>query len=523
MDKKVKILNAYIIITGILFLITFTGFSLGYISAQQEGRGKINKVVAAKLFIDFENVETMNLTSAEPLYNNDYTLSNDYIEFTVNGSRNSVLGCYNLQIKVNQIDNALKNEYLKWVLVNPETEEIIENGDFSNYTNEKIDIVLSKELVPETIDKYRLYVYLYNSESANQVDMLGKTLQLTIKGSSEIKQCISFKKKIIANNPNISERTVFTSAFTTSNNGNIIYKVNTNTEENKDVYYFAGEVTNNYVKFGKNTSGTDLWWRIVRTNEDDSVRLIYAGTTATTTNASIASSTFNSTINNPMYVGYMYGTTGSLESNRLNTNNSTIKTSIDSWYNTNLNQETYKHEGFKFDTLISKNAVYCNDREIGSGTYGESSTFYFAPYTRLITNKTPQYKCTNSQDKFTVSNKTGNAKLTYPIALLTADEAVYAGALYNTNNTGYYLYQNSSSAEFGWLMSPSNTSSGSSLLFRIRYSSYNGRMDTLSGSTSLSIRPVISIKSCVNWASGVGTASDPYILSVDSLCAKRDN
>ena len=63
---------------------------------------------------------------------------------------------------------------------------------------------------------------------------------------------------------------------------------------------------------------------------------------------------FNTEGNDPMYVGYKYGTTGSLENNRLNTNDSTIKTYVDNWYKNNLTAYT---------KYISTEAVYCNDRE----------------------------------------------------------------------------------------------------------------------------------------------------------------
>ena len=45
-------------------------------------------------------------------------------------------------------------------------------------------------------------------------------------------------------------------------------------------YYFRGDVENNYVKFGKNSSGADMYWRIVRINGDGTVRMIYDGTSA---------------------------------------------------------------------------------------------------------------------------------------------------------------------------------------------------------------------------------------------------
>lgn len=41
----------------------------------------------------------------------------------------------------------------------------------------------------------------------------------------------------------------------------------------------------------------------------------------------------------------------------------------------------------------------------------------------------PTYDCNNNSDKFTVSTSTGNGKLIYPIALMTADEIKFAGGL----------------------------------------------------------------------------------------------
>ena len=38
--------------------------------------------------------------------------------------------------------------------------------------------------------------------------------------------------------------------------------------------YFRGNVQNNYVKFGKNASNQDMYWRIIRINGDGSLRMI---------------------------------------------------------------------------------------------------------------------------------------------------------------------------------------------------------------------------------------------------------
>ncbi|CDE99033.1 unknown [Clostridium sp. CAG:628] len=69
---------------------------------------------------------------------------------------------------------------------------------------------------------------------------------------------------------------------------------------------------------GRPASTKDIYWRIIRTNADGSIKLLYAGTSPDTEKAYIGMSAFNTSYNNPMYVGYKYGTTGSLENNRLN-------------------------------------------------------------------------------------------------------------------------------------------------------------------------------------------------------------
>ena len=177
------------------------------------------------------------------------------------------------------------------------------------------------------------------------------------------KEGTAFYAKILEDNPNVSERSSFNAAFTTSNNGNTIYKA-VGQDNNKDTYYFAGNVTNNYVEFG------GYYWRIVRINEDNSVRLIYAGTSANDTGGFInTGQAYNSNYDNSAYVGYMYTTS---QQHGLNTNSS-IKSVVDAWYQANLLPN--------YDGYISKTAIYCNDRGVGSGSWSATgSTFYYAAY-----------------------------------------------------------------------------------------------------------------------------------------------
>ena len=298
------------------------------------------------------------------------------------------------------------------------------------------------------------------------------------------------------------------SSVLTSNNTNTLY---TSTENGTTVYYFAGNATDNWVKFGKNESNQDLYWRIIRTNSDGSVRLLYHGTSTTATDAVINTSTaFNSTYNNPMYVGYMYGTSGSLVNNRTNTNNSTIKGVIDTWYASNLEAKGYTK-------YLSTTAVYCNDRSNPAGGYNPGNTqFYYGGYTRLGSNKTPSYDCTATEDKFTVDTSTGNGKLTYPIALMTADEVSFAGGLWATNAPTWYYKNSANGSSTGstwwWLLSPRYWDGSDAYVFSVYGSSNPGNLYNSDVYDTIGVRPAVSLKSCVKTSGGNGSASEPYTI-----------
>ena len=297
-------------------------------------------------------------------------------------------------------------------------------------------------------------------------------------------------------------RTDFSTVLTNDNTKTLY----TSTENGTTVYYFAGNATDNWVKFGKNASNQDLYWRIIRTNSDGSVRLLYHGTSTTATDAYIGTSAFNSSYDNIAYVSYMYGSLGSVENARENTNNSAIKTTIDTWYASNLEAKGYTK-------YLSTTAVYCNDRTY---TISGSNTL-FGAYTRLRTNKTPTYDCTDTNDKFTVDTSTGNGKLKYPIALMTADEVSFAGGLWVTNAPTWYYYNSANGSSTGtnwwWSLSPYNLNgSGYAAVFGVNGSSYPGRLNGSDVNLTNGVRPAISLKSCIKYSTGDGSAGTPYTI-----------
>ena len=271
-----------------------------------------------------------------------------------------------------------------------------------------------------------------------------------------------------------------------------------------DSYYFRGNVTNNYVLFG------GFYWRIIRMNGDGSVRVIYDGTTAhkngeSSTDRQIGTSAFNSSRDDNAYVGYMYGKVGAstYAETHANTNNSTIKTYIDTWYENNI-------KGTSNEKYIVDN-IFCNDRSFApdnSGTgAGKSRTYYrWYNFADSSNDNKMMLTCPQLNDTFTVSDTSkGNGSLTYGIGLVTTDEVVLGGG-WSSSNYNYYLY----TGQNYWASSPGNFdgdfASGRTVLWN-GYAYYSYYVSDHSGA-----RPVISLTSEV-LAQGDGTVSNPFHLA----------
>ena len=426
--------------------------------------------------------------------------------------------CYNVYLVIESISDNIKNsKYMKYELTNGSSTT---TGNFSTvaYQDGKAIILLAQNKylskTNTTGDAYSLKVWLSYDGSVDQTSLLGGNFSAhiyaqgnsgnTCPGSIETKPTL-YDKLLSDKSTRPGERTDFSKVLT-DNNTNTLY---TSTEDSKTVYYFAGNATDNWVKFGKNASNQDLYWRIIRTNSDGGVKLLYHGTSTTATDAVINASTkFNEKYNDPMYVGYMYGTSNATAIDRSNTNNSTIKGIIDTWYENNLKTNYTKY--------LSTTAVYCNDRSTSDNTY-------FGAYTRLKTNKTPSYDCAATEDKFTADTSTGNGKLTYPIALMTADEISFAGGLWGTNAQTWYYYNSAKGSSTGeqwwWLLSPASGNGSYAYVFFVVGSSNPGFLSSTYVSHTYGVRPAVSLKSCVKTSGGDGSASAPYtIVETETGC-----
>ena len=267
-------------------------------------------------------------------------------------------------------------------------------------------------------------------------------------------------------------------------------------------YYYRGSVNNNYVYFG------GFYWRIIRINGDGSIRLLYAGTTkdATGESAQIGTSAFNTNRNLPLYVGYMYGNTSgsTIEEVNANTNDSTIKTYLDQWYQANLNE---------YSSYIADSG-FCNDRTLstrnnnGNGIQTNIITYY-AAYDRYYTNYSPSLNCPDaSSDLFTlIGNTKGNQALNYPIGLITIDELMLAGARNGYINKLYYPFSGASY----WTMSSNYYNSGELAAVGIG-PYYDGSMGGIWVTSSNGVRPVINLNTNVEITGGIGTKNEPFVI-----------
>lgn len=350
--------------------------------------------------------------------------------------------------------------------------------------------LLTKQLSNTKLNKYLIVIYADVSKIAN--DAMDASFNGSVSADAnqgKLSTLAALGLTVSSGTPNFTKTSI-------DDGTNGIYSAK---DDLGTSYYFRGNVTNNYVKFA------NKYWRIIRINGDGTIRMIYAGTSAhangyndsSANDMSIGTSAFNPSYNDNTYVGYMFGTKGATTyaNTHSNTTNSTIKTKLDSWYDTNI--VNTGNEKYIAD------AIYCNDRSVSSGTgIGATSTAY-AAYTRIM-NGTSTLKCANNNDKFTKSTTIGNGKLTRMIGLITTDEVMYAGGK-NSTNKEYYLY----SGAWYWTMAPySYASSGASVT--CVYDLGDLALGIV-GRTDGAVRPVVSLKSDAI-SGGSGTAASPFLV-----------
>ncbi len=517
-ERRNKIITVTII-GVIVLLIILVGATYAWFSAKSEATSK--QVTTAKVDLVVEvNPEATNIKDIKPTTwdtedmtkNNDNT---DIVQIPIKVTNNSTIDVKydlfitpsGLSLNVEDTDGDGNNlvggelKDVKYKLYDEKGIEVV-TGDFEK-ENKRQKIVANKniskkvESSSENIQEYILYIYIENKDEA-QNKLQGIDFNIDIEGvtpSEKIAQAILKSEKEKGNIK--TDLPQFTADSTDVGLYKLRGDISTSDDgSTKDIYYYRGAVENNYVQFGTYTNdvqnkvyedpyiinqtvatkGQAILWRIVRINEDGSIKLI--------AEHNIGLNLAWSSNNKPDYEG------------------SAVKQTVDNWYTETFVSPTEDCEECKNNKDLAsliQDTEFCNDRQ-------DVTSFGSAVRTRLWKNDgntppEPTLKCARDEDK--VRAKAG---------LISADEIVYAGALAwkkVTNNTIYYYNK----TDF-WTISPSFSDS----LF---YWSYGFLMlsATKVSDSDMAARPVITISADAPFTvnnndseNAPGTEKNPWII-----------
>ena len=394
------------------------------------------------------------------------------------------------KVVTSEEQNSYSNASIKSVSVDNTELTKVENKDYQyettlpeGTTSTTLDIETENKYASVTVEKIDSLAY---SDTTSNIKRLStkKTLDLNI-GDNYFKVTVTSENKETINEYKIKisviesvsifgkqysviqkEPTLTTSSNNTNDESGLYKSISTNS--GNPTYYFRGNVENNYVSFAGQT------WRIVRVNEDGTIKLIM-------NNAINNNKPYNFQINSYDYK-YMYYTNG------------IAKSILNDWYDSNLS---------KYDTHIITGNYYCEQAKVkanSSYTMGNENTVVYSSYI-------PNFKCSTDNNGYgLIENKIG---------LISYDELAMAGIYYGQVNFDNYL-----SSDSTWTSSPSgkgelNTSYYPTIWSMTGTDSGMTKMSLIPSSiyyTSFALRPVINLKSNTQISLGDGTKENPFVV-----------
>ena len=511
MDKQLKKIYLYM---GIFVAIIFIGATYAFFTAGMSSENSTTvRADAGTMKITYSGGANINLAG---IYPKDDVWATKTITVTGNNTTDAEM-YYKLTLVVDS--NTFKtDDPLQYELVSTNTStngEIIPNITKTDITGTSIELGSGKfKKANNAKHTYLLKIYYpkkATSQNANQGAAFSAHVEIT---SAKAPTVSNLAETILANNEVKAPITTPGAAISTASEALLA-----STEDDYGTsYYFRGAVTNNYVEFANKC------WRIVRVGGDGSVKLILHNDNTTgvanpcdaaNNSASAAfarysgtthKSAFNTNFEDNAYVGFKFGTVGAIDyaSTHANTNNSTILTKLETWYNNNL--KTY-------ESVIDDN-VWCNDKtNVTDKTYdpwgnkpnglgyGTNVTYYGA--TQRLTSKSnsaggtgPSLKCNGEL-----------SKITSKVGLITADELAFAGYARGLSNTTTYLQENATDT-YWWSLSPGDFGGGNASVWFVHG---DGGFGSGIVNSPGAVRPSISLKSTTN-VTGNGTSDTPYIV-----------
>ena len=514
MDKVKKLLNKLkthkketIAVLTLVVIIAIAGVSYAWFSATVSGNdtAKGVTVTTANLSITYNGGPEYNEDNIMPGWTGEKT-------FTVTNTGDGEVH-YNINWATLTNTFTTKTDMVYSVTSNNSGSTLSET-QLPN-SGDHVSIISNATIATGVTQTYTLH-FRFLSRNENQNENQGKSISgkievLDVNASTSSEPTLADMLK--TNNPPTTYTTVPGRENSVTDEGLI---EGPNDDYGDKTYYFRGTAPDNYVTFGPNytetlynwqfwgasslseciddgyynesaqecsevihSAGDPMLWRVVRINGDGSVRLVLNTTTGTYSawNTNYQSTDWDTALS--------YATYG----------NSTIKGNVETWYNTNIGNNT----NYSSKVVPTK---FCNDRTYTT----ETDYYYFGVRNRLysVASASPSFICPTSTSE-------GNDIYNLNVGLLTGDEVAFAGGIYNTSNSSYYLYKSGVSR---WTMSPYtwNVSSGSVSALNV-ISDGNLILDYLN--YSYGVFPVISLSAetlaTVN-VENPGTSANPYVV-----------
>ena len=504
--KQVMLILATVVLVGTLAVTTsFAVFE------ETKSNATDQKMTIGNLDVTYTGGSAISITDINPMTDSTaLSKTNNIYTFTIKNTGNVP---YNFKVKVvnnpSYTSNLLPHQYIRYSL---------NGGSASVLGSGQADYELTSGVIEAgATNTYNLRLWVADASTYNLPNsVLGQEIHLKIsvegKAGSEWLPS-NFKDRILALNDVKTPITTPGAAISTASEALLASAE----DDYGTSYYFRGAVKNNYVEFANKC------WRIVRVGGDGSVKLILhndntagaANPCDSANNSASAAfarysgyiSAFNENYDDNAYVGFKYGTPGSskYETTHANTNNSTILTNLETWYDKN-NLKDYEK--------VIADTEWCNDKTNVTDTsfnpygysnvnglgYGTNATYYGATQRLVSTSNSaggtgPSLKCNGEL-----------SKITSKVGLITADELAFAGYAVELQNSTTYLQENATD-NYWWSLSPRIFSGSGAYVWYVNgnygFFTYS-RVGNPGG-----VRPSISLKSTTN-VTGEGTSSSPY-------------
>lgn len=394
--KKRKVLPMFRKVFPVMILIASLLMSVGYAS--------VNSII-----IGFNGTAIAKLPSGVYITEANYNSNVD-----ANLAESTILSAYqtnlNSKVVLSSTNPASSITYTINIINTTDKTQVFNGVEYlpENYSNNDITYLLNGLAINDELEPGQNVTFTITFFYRNNTLASNNTLNSIINFDFSEKQSNTLKDMILAHNTVITTPPTLTTSSNNSPNEPSGLYVSTDTNSGDPTYYFRGDVTNNNVKF----AGLD--WKIVRINEDGSIRLIMIK------KDDALKARIRSSAKDYQYMYYSYDVA-----------NNQLKVKIEEWYTTNI-----YNAGINQYVL---NGRYCEQAIV------KKHDTYTAGNVDLVSylNHNPTFRCETDAN--------GYGELELKVGLITYDEMVFAGGFPTVENRTFYLYNG---IGYMWTMSP---------------------------------------------------------------------